>query len=182
MISASSPGDKFIYQYNSNNTYTLDLYNSNILSIHEVFFINSSLSLFDSTFQYNDTKDSSTEKYIYDSNKQLVTLKQYYYSAVNGAVLWNTHNYSYDTYGNMIQDTDNTTTVSYTYYGNLLNTLLIGSVYETQNKYLVKTTSFQSGGNIIAINYTYTFDSSNRVTSQKAVASNGDVIIKTYTY
>jgi len=62
VTSASSAGSRFTYQYNSNNTYTMDLYNSNVLSVHELFFINN-LSFVDSTFQYDNTHDSTTEKY-----------------------------------------------------------------------------------------------------------------------
>lgn len=181
MISASNPGDKFLYQYTTGNTYTLDIYNSNALSIHEVLYINTS-SFLDSSFQYNDTKDSSTEKYYYNSSKQLIRLNEYTYSQKTGAVLWNTHNYSYDTDGNMSKDTDNSSTLAYTYYTNLSNTLLIGTVYQTQNKNLIKTSTYISGGITLTANYTYTFDSNNRLSTEKVIISNGDISIKTYTY
>src|SRR5450631_388573 len=45
---------KFIYQYPSATLYTLDLYNTNVLSIHENLWLNAS-SFLDSTYQYNDT-------------------------------------------------------------------------------------------------------------------------------
>src|SRR5205809_4019640 len=63
MTSIPEPAiNKFIYTYSSNNSLTMDLYNSNVLSIHEILWLNSSGAL-DSTFQYNDSHDTSTEKY-----------------------------------------------------------------------------------------------------------------------
>jgi len=79
MISTISPGDKFVYQYSSNNTYTMDLFNSNQVSIHELVFLNHA-GLIDSTFKYNDTNDTSTEKYLYNSANQLVTYREFDYT------------------------------------------------------------------------------------------------------
>src|SRR5882757_3535790 len=50
MISASDPGDKFLFKYNSNKSYSTDIYNLNGLEIHEDVFLNNNLST-DSTFQ-----------------------------------------------------------------------------------------------------------------------------------
>src|SRR4030095_4653425 len=72
MASTPEPSiGKFIYQYANDNSFTMDLYNSNVLDIHEKFWVNS-LSLVDSTFQYNNTNDSSTAKYIYNYGNQLI--------------------------------------------------------------------------------------------------------------
>src|SRR4051794_1495825 len=79
MTSIPEPAiNKFIYTYSSNNSLTMDLYNSNVLSIHEILWLNSSGAL-DSTFQYNDSHDTSTEKYIYNSSKQILQIKNYNY-------------------------------------------------------------------------------------------------------
>ncbi|MGZ8525926.1 MAG: hypothetical protein ACXWV1_15950, partial [Chitinophagaceae bacterium] len=64
LISASNPGDKFVFTYNSASGYSMEIFGSNIPVIHEDFFLNSN-SLPDSTFQYNNTGDTSTEKYLY---------------------------------------------------------------------------------------------------------------------
>lgn len=181
MADASGSGDKFVYQYNANNTFTMDLYNSNVLSIHEIFFINS-LSYIDSTFQYNNTGDSSTEKYFYNAGKQLVKEKEYDYSKASGARLSNTHNYSYDNNGNPILDVDDNTSIAYTYYSDLKNTLSLGQLYFPQPLNLAKTTTFTSGGSAITKNQSYTFDGSNRLASEKDVLQTGDVVVKTYTY
>lgn len=181
MVSASSPGDKFVYQYSSNNTYTMDIYNSNKVSIHSVFFINS-FSLIDSIFKYNDTKDTSTSKYLYNSSKQLVKQKEYDYTTARGAVLYKTYNYEYDSNGNVIKESDNSSVKTYDYYSNLSNNLSIGLIYFLPNKNLPKTTTYTSGGQTETLNHTYTFDNNNRLSTEKIVASSGDVIIRTYTY
>jgi hypothetical protein len=180
MVSASSPGDKFVYQYNTNNSYTMDLYNSNAVSIHETFFLNSS-GFIDSTLQYNDTKDTTTEKYLYNGSQQLTTLKEFEYSKTTGAKLVNTHNYVYDNNGNVTKDTDINGAITYD-YTTLSNNLFIGKAFIPQNKNLPKTTTYSASGYNETISHTYTFDSSNRLISEKMVSGSGSVIIKSYTY
>jgi len=180
MVSTTSPGDKFVYQYNSNNIYTLDIYNSNNVSIHEVFFINN-LGFIDSTLEYNDTKDTSTEKYLYNSAQQLTTLKEFSYSTITGAKLVNTHSYVYDSNGNVAKDTDVNGEVTYD-YTTLLNTLSIGKALTPQNKNLPKTATYSTSGTTETLTHTYTFDASNRLTSDKMVSASGSVIVKSYTY
>ena len=179
MISETDPGDKFIFKYGS-GSYTGDIFNSNALSIHEVFFLNS-IPLVDSTFQYNDTNDSTTEKYIYNSAKQLVTLKEYDYSLLTGSVLANTTNYKYDSNGNQISATDDYSVVLYDYTA-LANTLVIGAPYFPVNKNLVKTTTYSFGVSTIILNHTYTFDGSNRLSTETITDSATYTFIKTYTY
>lgn len=180
LAAASGTGNKFVYQYNSNNTYTMDLYNSNVLSIHEVFFINS-LSFVDSTFQYNDTNDSTTEKYFYNANKQLIKVNQYDYTKATGGILSDTHNYTYDNAGNVIKDADINSTLVYA-YGDLRNPLSLGQLYLPVNPNLPKMTTLMEGGITIINTQTYTFDSNNRLISEKDVLSTGDVFVKSYTY
>ncbi|MEO6329746.1 MAG: hypothetical protein ABIO55_12475 [Ginsengibacter sp.] len=180
LTSAASPGDKFIYQYNGNSSYTLDIYNSNLISIQESFFINSSLMV-DSTLQHNGT-DTTTEKYIYNSLKQLLKRKIYDYSTVTGALLFDTDYYNYDTNGNVISDSNNSGITTYTFYNNLINSAMIGQFYFYQNKNLIKTTTYTSGGVTAIAKHTYTFDSKNRISSERITSDNGDILIKTYTY
>lgn len=181
MVSAASAGDKFVYTYTSGTSYAMDIYNSNAVSIHAVYFVNS-FSLVDSTFQYNDTHDSSTEKYLYNSSKQLIQLRSYDYSTAAGAVLTNTHDYTYDSNGNVIKDAEANAVTTYDFYPNLLNTSMFGPAYFYQNRNLPKTTTYTSGGSIQTFDHTYTFDNSNRLTSEKIAAANGEIAIKTYTY
>ncbi len=172
---------KFVYQY-STSSFTFDLYNSNALAIHEIVWLNA-IPYIDSTFQYNDTQDTSTEKYTYNSSKQLVQINEYAYSKVSGAILDNVTNYACnDNTGNAITVTDYNGTTTYDYYTNLLTPFSLDLAYLPVTRNLPKTVSLNSGGTIDSAAHTYTFDSNNRLTTDKAVASNGDIIIKTYTY
>ncbi len=179
VISTSNAGDKFVYQYNTNNTFTLDLYNSNALSISGTFFINS-FNLVDSLLQINDTQDTTTEKILYDSNKRPVQMREY--DRVAGAnVLYNTVFYDYDSNGNIISETSGSDRTTYT-YGSLLNNLNRGEIFFYSNKNLVQTTTTNAGGSNLTLSHTYTFDSQNRQTSEKITSSNGETGTKTYTY
>lgn len=180
LISVTSPGDKFIYQY-LNNTFSVDIYNSNQLSIHSVYFINS-LSLVDSSWQYNDTQDTMTEKYLYNSGNQLIQQKEYDYASEIGSVLSDVHYYSYDDNGNLLKDSTASAVTSYEYYNDLLDNLSMGSVYSRRNKNLVKKTTYSDGSIIESTAHTYTFDNYSRQTSEKAAASTGEVVVKSYTY
>ena len=181
MISALDPGNKFVYQYNTDNTYTMDIYNAGVVDIHALFFLNS-FSLVDSSVQQNSTSDTHSEKYIYNADKQLVTLKEYE-ETPSGMILQQTYDYTYDSYGNVITETDNTNTVTtYDYHTDLANTITLGNVYLPHNPNLTKTTTVTSGGVTEVLNHTYTFDSENRVTSEKIEAANGEVVTRSYTY
>src|ERR1700688_1238386 len=61
----SPPSINFVYAYPATNTVTMDLYEGGILNIHEIMWLNSS-SYLDTTFQYDNTGDTTTEKYIYN--------------------------------------------------------------------------------------------------------------------
>lgn len=179
IISASNAGDKFVYKYNANNTYTMDLYNSNALSISGTFFINS-FNLVDSLVQINDTQDTTTEKILYDGNKRPVQMREY--DRVAGAnVLFKTIFYDYDTNGNLISETSGSKKTTYT-HNSLLDNLSMGQVFNYRNKNLVQTTTTNASGSNITANHTYTFDSQNRQTSEKITVSSGESATKTYTY
>lgn len=179
MTSETNPGDKIVFNY-GNGSFTSDIYNSNALSIHEMFFLNSN-SFVDSTFQYNDTNDTTTEKYIYNGAKQLVTFKEYDYSVLTGGVLANTTNYKYDSNGNQISATDNYSVTLFDYTA-LANTIVIGAPYFPVNKYLVKTTTYSFGVSSIILSHTYTFDGSNRLSTETITDGATYTFIKTYTY
>ena len=115
-----APGNKFLFTYTSGTKYSMDLYESGSISVHEDFFLNSN-SLPDSTFQYNDTQDSTTEKYLYNSNGQLVTLKEYDYSKSYGSTINNITSYTYDSNGNVVKTTDTNNQVeTFEYYPDLV--------------------------------------------------------------
>ena len=184
MISASAPGNKFLFTYNSATTYSMDIYSSNTRVIHEDFFLNSN-SYPDSTFQYNNTGDTSTEKSVYNGNNQLVKLYEYDYSKISGSDLWNTTTYTYDADGNLLKAEDTDTNIyTYEYYPDLVYILPVTTPYAKPKKHnLLKRNILKSNGYMVgSANYNYTFDSNNRISTEKATISDGSIVIKTYTY
>jgi hypothetical protein len=173
---------KFVYKYSSNTSLTMDLYNSNVLSIHEILWLNSSGTL-DSTFQYNDTNDSSTEKYIYNSSKQILQIRDYNYSS-SGSELDHTTDYIYDNLGNAItESTSDGNSTNFTYYMDMPNTLTMGQTFFPQSKYFIKTASSSSSGTPVTATHFYSFDGSNRLIKDSAVTTGvSAVLIKSYTY
>lgn len=181
MTSASSPGDRFEYKYSS-GSFTMDIYNSNELTIHEIFFLNSK-SLIDSTLQYDKSKDTTTEKYIYNNANQLITQKIYDYSKATGAILDNTTHFNYDDAGNMIKETDDYSVTSYEYYPDLKNYLFtFGLPSDRSTRNLVKKKILTSGGYSVTSNYVYTFDTNNRISTEIMTLDSGEIATRTYTY
>jgi hypothetical protein len=187
ITSLYSTNIKTVYAYPTSNTFTLDLYTYGVFNIHEIAYINGS-SLVDSTFQYDNTNDTTTEGYIY-SSRLLMRKSTYDYSAVTGAQISTQDDYTYDNNGNPIKDIQsdgygNVNTVStFTYTNQLLN-YSIGPTYIPQSKNLPATQVQTDGlGNHIAtVAYTYVFDSSNRVIKETDAVDNGESVVKTYVY
>ena len=181
LVSQADPGTKLVYTYSSGTLFKIDIFNAGALSIHEEYYLNSNGNP-DSAFQYNDTGDSTTEKYIYNSAKQLTILKNYIYSKVTGPELDFATLYQYDSNGRMIKETDGFTTTTYDYTA-ILNPLINLSPFTYTDAKLIKTTTISDGGVTTVLNHTYTFDTSNRLTSEKIAASdNSIIVIKSYTY
>jgi hypothetical protein len=176
------PSINFVYTYLATNKVTLDLYEGGALNIHEIMWLNSSNYL-DTTFQYNDSGDTTTEKYIYNANKQLIQSNVYDYST-SGTDLYNATNYTYDNFGNVISSSDNLgQTISYSYYSNLPNTLKIGETFLPQPTFFIKTEILNTSGSVTTSTHYYTFDSQNRIIKDSTYTPEIDLIaIKSYTY
>lgn len=178
-VSAASAGDKFVYTY-STGSFTFDLYNSNVVSIHELLFLNSN-SFIDSTIADNGPGDSTSEKYQYNAANQLTKLTQY---SISGGVrtVEDVSNYFYDNSGNLIKDVSRYSETTYDYYPNLLNPILFLHPFLPGAKLLIKTTTANQGGTVTVLKHTYTFDANNRLSTEKVVADSGEILIRTYTY
>lgn len=181
-IDTADSSNKFVYTYNANNTYTMDLFLSGVLNIHVDFFLNN-IPLIDSTSQYNNTGDTTLEKILYNSANQITQVKDYDYTMATGPLLYGTTDYTYDANGNVIQEADNSAGTVYTYqYSTELNTVDVGLIYESRNKNLTSRTTIVDGGTTVIANHTYTFDSYHRVTSETRQYDNGDTVVNSYTY
>ncbi len=181
LVSESNAGNKFVYTYTSSGLNTLDIYNSGTLSIHNQFYFNSS-SFIDSAFQYNNTNDTTTDKYTYNSQNQLIQDITYFIES-GVQTVGDEADYTWDSNGNVIKVTDDEGTTTYDYYTDKMNSITILTSFSVSSKNLVKTAAFNDGsGNILTFQHTYTFDSQNRVLSDTASDGVGDVTIKSYTY
>ncbi|HKO78899.1 MAG TPA: hypothetical protein VJU78_00825 [Chitinophagaceae bacterium] len=185
MVDASNAGNKFVFAYPSSSKYTMDIFGDNIFIIHADYFLNSN-SMLDSSFQYNDS-DTITEKYIYNPAKQLTKFYEYDYSKLTGSDLWNTTTYTYDGAGDLVKSEDTDDYVyTYEYYTDklvLMPQMMPFSSGSNQKAHLPKkVTLTESGTETASATYTYTFDSKDRVSTVRQDYSDGDVVIKTYTY
>jgi hypothetical protein len=177
-----------IYTYGSNQSYTLDLYTNGTLSIHEIFYINNS-SVVDSTLQYDNTNDTTTEGYLY-SGSQLTRKSTYSFSQSTGSQIYMQEDYTYDNNGNLLKDVlsdgyGNVSTIStYTYTAYHYNNLT-GVIYlpvQAKNLPATETQTDGSGNPLASLTYTYVFDGSGRVTKETDAANNGQSVIKSYIY
>lgn len=185
MVDTANAGNKFVFAYPSSSKYTMDIFGDNMFVIHADYFMNSQ-SLLDSSFQYNNTGDTMTEKYVYNPARQLTQLYEYDYSKVTGSDLWNTTTYTYDGAGDLIKSEDTDDYVyTYEYYTDKLHLLpQVSPVADASQKTHLpkKVTLTESGTLSFSATYTYTFDSKDRVSTVRQDYSDGDVVIKTYTY
>ena len=189
LVDSANTGNKFIYTYASDKQFTVDIYINNALSIHDEMFLNSNNQQ-DSSYQYNDTQDTTWEKftYTYNSNNKIVIAKDVQKSSDKMGVHRTdvtTTNYTYDALGNTTSITDNHGIVNnYTYYSDLtysapLYTSPINFFYGNY----VKTLSTNKTGKLITFTYTYTFDSAKRLSTARQVSDDGSIsITTTYTY
>ncbi len=189
VVPTNTSGVKFLFNYVSDNKSSLDIYNAADITIHEDIFFNSK-SLFDSTFQYNDTYDTTTEKYIYNSNNQLITLNEYIYGKNTGSELDNTTSYFYDSNGNVVKTTDTDGHIeTFEYYPDLVyampftNPFLTRSLMAPKKMNLLKTHTVTSNGYPVgSATSTYTFDSNSRISTITQTTDDGTVVVQTFTY
>jgi hypothetical protein len=141
-----------------------------------------SSSYLDTTFQI-DAGDTSTGKYIYNGNNQLIQSNIYVYSS-SGISLYNSTNYTYDNLGNVLSTSNNQgRTESYSYYTDLPYTLKINLGFLPPPINFVKTEIVNSGGSVTTTTHYYTFDSQNRLTEDSTYAPEIDLtVIKSYKY
>ena len=181
MFLVSAPTEKFVFTYNSDSQVSVDILGS-MGPLHEDIFLKN--SVIDSTFQYNETQDTTTEKYVYNGSNQLTKLYEYDYS--NGNVfLSNTTTYTYDSNGNVVKTTDTNNQVeTFEYYPDLVNSMpVLSPGMPSKKSNLVKTHTVTSNGYPVdTVTSTYTFDDKNRISTVTDSSSTQIVVTKTFTY
>lgn len=183
-VSASDPTFKVTYSYTGTDSYTSDSYSGSDF-IREYFYYKS--NRIDSTFQYNNTGDTSTEKFLYNGSGLFAKSFEYEYSAITGSDLQNTTTYtSYDANGNLLssEDTDGNAD-TYEYYPDLvyIHPRISPALIPVIKRNLIKTHTVTINGSHVGTGtFTYTFDSNNRISTEKTEIDDGSVVIKTYTY
>lgn len=180
--STTKKGHRMVYQYTGNNRFTFDKYEDDKVTVHNDYFINEALGLIDSTYQYNNQHDTSSVKYLYDSDKKPVKEKQYIHSFLMPPVWYNTVTYQYDLKGTLTKEADNYYETSYGYDDDIENTVKLAPFYFPVQAHLPTQTFTTRWGVTITTQHTYTFDSNKRISSEKAASSDGRVTITTYTY
>ncbi|THU31114.1 hypothetical protein FAM09_28945 [Niastella caeni] len=182
VVSTTKPGHRLEYQYINKEEFTFEKIEDNKVTLHCAYYINTSLSLVDSVFQYNNRKDTISLKYFYNNEKQIEKQKEYLHSYYTGPVLYNTINYLYDLNGKLTRRSDSYSEVSYRYDSLHINTAHIEPFYFPVQQQLPTHTYTQRWGTLITIEHTYSFDEHKRLISEKAVSSDGRVTVKSYTY
>ncbi|MBC7934072.1 MAG: hypothetical protein H7Y86_01755 [Rhizobacter sp.] len=181
---------QFLYNYNLNSSYTIEIRNGNHLIIRQINFINSDL-LVDSSFQFNDTNDSTTQKFLYNANKSLLQEKLYDYSLVTGTKLFRMHDYVYDSKGNALTNTERSPNgsaniiTSYTYSNLLTPIFSLATIYNPlpyKNLPDSKTVLYPSSGTSLTVYYTYTFDAYNRIVAETQTINQHIEMVKKYIY
>lgn len=186
MTSMRSSKLNFVYTYSGNTGFGLDLFEQGVLSIHENGFIKG--SFVDSTFQYNNTHDTTTQKFVYNGS-QLTSQITYDYSH-SGSTVSQRETYTYDGNGDLSKtvETDGgghvNTITTYTYTDKPLQFSVSPSYYPLQSKHLPATQKQTDGlGNTIAnVTYTYVFDDKGRVIKETNALSSGVFVVKSYIY
>lgn len=182
IISAATTGKKFAFNYNPDSSFTMDAFSGGTIYLHENFYLKN--SLLDSTFRFDNTVDTISEKYFYNSSNLLSVLNEYayYYSL---PILSRITVYTYDNNGNLIKTNNTNNKVeTFDYYPDLVYTMpVISPKTRARKTNLVKNYTLQQNGNTVGTTTsTYTFDSNNRITTITERASNGSVGIKAFTY
>jgi len=177
----------FLYSYGSGPYAGVDLYVGGNLQIHETDYLNSA-GLIDTSLQYNDTNDTTTEKYVYGpSGPSRLTTYDYTTALVT---VYSVDDYHYDGNGDMVMDvqSDGSATVQYitTYtYTTYLNVVpIVPGFVPTRGKHLPATATETDGtGNPVdAVTYTYQFDSQNRLIRETDVSQAGGTLVKKFVY
>jgi hypothetical protein len=160
---------KYVFNYSVSNKLEVNETNSK----SNVFKANLAAYLLvngkpDSIFQYNDSQDFITQKFVYNSSNQLIQIKNYGYDkSINEYYLKVPTNFLYDFKGNIIsKKTVSTDSIIFSSITNTFNN--VASSLEIMNPNLPeRLINLDINRNInYFINYSYTFDTNNKVATE----------------
>ncbi len=176
------PGMRSEYAY-TDGGYTESLFVNDSLATLNTYTLNS-LNLVDSLVQIDEQDhDTLSARYLYNSNKELIAEKQYFYTRGYGFLLITSIAYAYDTTRNLLTATDGYKVVSYSYSPDNVNSLSLGQIYMQQLPTLPDVvTTTQSTGEISSVGHIYTYDKSGHLITDALSQSDGTTIVRTYTY
>jgi hypothetical protein len=182
VISVNKPGHRYVYKYLNNDAFTFEHIEDNKVMLHCDYFINGEVGKVDSVYQYNIRKDTLAFKYFYDSDNRIVKQKEYMHSYLMPPFVYNTISYIYDIKGTLTKRTESAAEISYRYDADFKNTARIEPDYiPAQEKLPTHTYSIRFNATT-TIEHSYTFDDKKRLTSEKAVSSDGRITVKSYSY
>lgn len=183
LVSTTKPGHRLEYTYIKDGKFTFEKIEDNKVTLHSTYFINNNLSLIDSFYQYNNSDDTVSMKFLYDGENRIVMQKEYIHDYTIPNPVWvNTIKYQYDLNGTLTKLTDFYSETTYRYDEEHENTVQLEPFYFPVQKKLPSHTYSTRFSRLNTIEHTYEFDGDKRLISEKAVSSDGRVTVKTYTY
>ncbi len=191
LVSRLDPLNKFQYTYNGSSNASLEIFNGGTVDIKELYYLNSN-QLVDSSLQNNSTGDTSSSKFMYNANNQVIEELDYEYTPGIGNELITRISFEYDNAGNKTKETeldaagDTLSVRTYTVNSSLFGpTSLLAPYIPVSFKNLVSSESVYDpfGGTTSVTNFTYTFDSNGRITSETSSQPGTSFsIVKKYIY
>jgi hypothetical protein len=190
ILKALSPDSSIFFRYLSGNTFSKQVKSDSITTLIELFYVNANNGV-DSSLRYTIDGDSIKQKFEYNDQQQLTSMKTYHFTNAQGLMLLRTNEYTYDANGNRIRDIESDemsnviSTTSYTYGEQAADLFTIRTFFEPTaftNLPLTESTLFNGSGNTVSYQYAYTFDENGRVISQTQTGNLGNTIVRTYKY
>lgn len=178
IVNSNDPGSKFMFDYVSDG-YNFDIYGSGNVLIHrKVMFSGNTI---DSTIEYNNEGDTTTEKYIYWAGGILKFLLKYDVTP-SGPQLSNVTEYTYGLNNMLVSEKDYHSSTVYSYDRQEVSNFSLYPIYVNRSKQLPSLVSFSEGNGIVTSEHTYTFDAEKRLIKDEIVLSTGQTMEKAFKY
>jgi hypothetical protein len=179
LTDSKDPGNKFVFSYVQGG-FDFDIYGAGTPVIHRKVFMNGALT--DSSFQYNNEGDTTSEKYVYWAGNLLKYLMTYKVTS-SGSQLDNVTEYTYGANDELIREQDYYSTTLYDYYTTEINNFDLYPVYVNRSKQLPGKVTYRDGVEVISWKHKYNFDAQHRLITDSIDVSNSSyIVVKKFTY